>query len=262
MSQTVRKVVLIGAGNVATQLGKELKKKGFTLLQVYSRTQEAAEELALLLDCEATNSLSQVRKDAEVYLFSVKDSALESLVSEVGSLHSGALFLHTAGSMPIEVFKGKVRRYGVLYPMQTFSKSQEVDFSRIPCFIEGSSEEVQGIVRELAGTLTEQIYELTSEKRRYLHLAAVFACNFTNHLYALADDILQTQGIPFAVMHPLMDETVRKVRYMAPLQAQTGPALRYDRNVMDAQLDLLGDSPCMQEIYRVMSRSIYEKNNQ
>lgn len=260
MSQTVGNIVLIGAGNLATQLSKSLLNNGFSVVQVYSRTQKSAQELAAELGCEATDSLTHVRRDAQVYIFSVKDSALESLVAELGSLVRGALFLHTAGSMPMEVFRGNADRYGVFYPMQTFSKSREVDFTGIPCFIEGSSQEVLSLIREWAGKLSGQVYELSSEKRRYLHLAAVFACNFTNHLYALSDEILQEQGIPFEVMYPLIGETVRKIHQMPPLQAQTGPALRYDRNVMDAQLELLNDSPGMQEIYKAISQSIYETN--
>ncbi len=254
-------IVLIGAGNLATQLGSALKKAGFRIVQVYSRTRKSAEELALKLGCESTDSLGELARGAEVYLFSVKDDILESLLTQRSDWDSEALYLHTAGSMPMDVFRDKVQRYGVWYPLQTFSKYRTVDFAEIPCFIEGSSPEVLRQIRQLAQVLSTQVYEIDSAKRKHLHLAAVFACNFTNHLYAVAAEILQKQQIPFSVMLPLIEETVRKVGQLSPVQAQTGPALRYDRNVMNMQLELIKEHSDLQEIYRLLSVGIYKKNN-
>lgn len=259
MNPIIQNVVLIGAGNLATHLGKALKKAKFSILQVYSRTFDTASSLARELNCEATDDINLVKKgDAQVYIFAVKDSALDTLIPPVARLNPKALFLHTAGSMPMQVFKSYVPNYGVLYPMQTFSKTREVDFSTIPCFIEGSSEENVTQIREIATRITDLVYELSSEKRQYLHLAAVFACNFTNHLYALSAEILQKEEIPFSVMNSLIDETAQKVHDISPLQAQTGPALRYDGNVIEAQLNLLKDYPLMQQIYELLSKSIHD----
>lgn len=251
------KIVLIGAGNLATHLGKALHAAGHDMVQVFSRTMQSAETLASLLDAEPLTDMAQVRDDADVYIFSVKDSALEQLVSQLCGGEK-KVFLHTAGSMPMSVFRGKTLHYGVLYPMQTFSKQREVDFSIIPCFIEANDEFALKQIEGLAGQISHRVYQLSSEDRKYLHLSAVFACNFANHCYAASQELLQQHGIPFDVMLPLIDETAAKVHGMTPKEAQTGPAVRYDENVIGKQIRLLENQPYFQKIYDCMSKSIHE----
>ena len=251
------KIVLIGAGNLATHLGKALHAAGHDMVQVFSRTMQSAETLASLLDAEPLTDMAQVRDDADVYIFSVKDSALEQLISQLCGGEK-KVFLHTAGSMPMSVFRGKALHYGVLYPMQTFSKQREVDFSIIPCFIEANDEFAQKQIEGLAVQISHRVYQLSSEDRRYLHLSAVFACNFANHCYAASQELLQQHGIPFDVMLPLIDETAAKVHGMTPKEAQTGPAVRYDENVIGKQIQLLENQPYFQKIYDCMSKSIHE----
>ena len=253
------KIVLIGAGNLATHLGKALHAAGHDMVQVFSRTMQSAETLASLLDAEPLTDISQVRDDADVYIFSVKDSALELLISRLCGGEK-KVFLHTAGSMPMSVFRGKALHYGVLYPMQTFSKQREVDFSIIPCFIEANDEFALKQIEGLAGQISHRVYQLSSEDRKYLHLSAVFACNFANHCYAASQKLLQQHGIPFDVMLPLIDETAAKVHGMTPKDAQTGPAVRYDENVIGKQIQLLENQPYFQKIYDSMSKSIHELN--
>lgn len=274
------KIVLIGAGNLATQLGKALHAAGHDMVQVFSRTMQSAETLASLLDAEPLTDIAQVRDDADVYIFSVKDSALVQLVAQLcrheadGLGEDGAVnalrkakkgehervFLHTAGSMPMSVFKGMAQHYGVLYPMQTFSKQREVDFSIIPCFVEANDEfaqkQIEGMAREISG----RVYQLSSEDRKYLHLSAVFACNFANHCYAISQELLEEHGIPFDVMLPLINETAAKVHEMKPKNAQTGPAVRYDENVIDKQSKLLENHPHFKKVYDSMSKSIHGLN--
>lgn len=251
------KIVLIGAGNLATHLGKALHAAGHDMIQVFSRTMQSTEALASLLDAEPLTDISQVRDDADVYIFSVKDSALEQLISQLCGGEK-KVFLHTAGSMPMSVFRGKALHYGVLYPMQTFSKQREVDFSIIPCFIEANDEFALKQIEGLAGQISHRVYQLSSEDRKYLHLSAVFACNFANHCYAASQELLQQHGIPFDVMLPLIDETAAKVHGMTPKEAQTGPAVRYDENVIGKQIQLLENQPYFQKIYDCMSKSIHE----
>ena len=251
------KIVLIGAGNLATHLGKALHAAGHDMVQVFSRTMQSAETLASLLDAEPLTNMAQVRDDADVYIFLVKDSALEQLISQLCGGEK-KVFLHTAGSMPMSVFRGKALHYGVLYPMQTFSKQREVDFSIIPCFIEANDEFALKQIEGLAGQISHRVYQLSSEDRKYLHLSAVFACNFANHCYAASQELLQQHGIPFDVMLPLIDETAAKVHGMTPKEAQTGPAVRYDENVIDKQIQLLENQPYFQKIYDCMSKSIHE----
>ncbi len=251
------KIVFIGAGNLATHLGKALHAAGHDMVQVFSRTMQSAETLASLLDAEPLTDMAQVRDDADVYIFSVKDSALEQLISQLCGGEK-KVFLHTAGSMPMSVFREKALHYGVLYPMQTFSKQREVDFSIIPCFIEANDEFALKQIEGLAGQISHRVYQLSSEDRKYLHLSAVFACNFANHCYAASQELLQQHGIPFDVMLPLIDETAAKVHGMTPKEAQTGPAVRYDENVIGKQIRLLENQPYFQKIYDCMSKSIHE----
>ena len=227
-------IALIGRGRVATHMGKALLKAGHKVVSVNSRT------------------LAELPQDADVYIIAVKDSALQEVISKVTKGREGQLFLHTAGSMPLSVFEGYADNAGVLYPMQTFSMDREVDFREIPLFIEGADPRI----RAVAESLSAHVYELSTADRKYLHLAAVFACNFANHCYTLAADVLQKKGLPFDVMLPLVDETARKVHELHPVDAQTGPAVRGDQNVMQAQAALLDGKA--KEIYELLSQSIQE----
>jgi predicted short-subunit dehydrogenase-like oxidoreductase (DUF2520 family) len=171
----------------------------------------------------------------------------------------GQLFVHTAGSIQMDILP--FERRGVFYPMQTFSKNKEVDFSVIPCFVEAKREEDLQSLKALAKTISDTVYELDSENRKYLHLSAVFCCNFANHCFSLGARLLQEHGnIPFNVMLPLIDETAAKLYSMSPREAQTGPAVRWDENVIAKQMKLLADTPDLQKIYELMSKSIHEEN--
>ncbi len=250
------RIVLIGAGRLASHLGPALKAVGHEVLQVYSRTQESASSLAAVVGAEAVTDVASVRKDADVYVCAVKDDVLPMLLSQLCEGREEAVFLHTAGSVPIEVFKGHARRYGVLYPMQTFSKERKLEFADIPIFIEADNEETLAVVRQLADSVSRKVVTLSSEDRRYLHLSAVFACNFVNHCYDLAGTLLQQHGIPFDTLLPLIDETAYKVHELSPREAQTGPAVRYDKEVISRQSQMLEGLP--KEIYELMSKSIHE----
>lgn len=251
------KIVLIGAGNLATNLGKALLAAGHDIVQVFSRTRESAVTLADIAGASPVTDITMVRNDADIYIVSVKDSVVGDLLPLLCKGRETKVFVHTAGSLPLDVFQGMAMHYAVLYPMQTFSKSEEVDFSGIPCFIEANDEYAHGVVADLAHQLSGHIYELSSADRKYLHLSAVFACNFVNHCYAISQDVLEKHGIPFEVMLPLIDETARKVHRLSPHDAQTGPAVRYDQNVIRNQAALLRDNPLLKDIYERMSLSIH-----
>ena len=250
-------IVFVGAGRLATQLAKALHTKGHVIRVVYSRTLASAQTLADAVGADATNSLAELPRQADVFIVAVTDAALQQVADTLSEGRSQATVLHTAGSMPMQVLEG-FAHHGVLYPMQTFSKERPVGFTQVPFFIEGNDTHALQVARQLASSLSESIYELSSEERRYLHLAAVFACNFSNHCYALAAHILQQHQLPFSVMLPLIDETTQKVHTLPPLQAQTGPAIRYDENVIASHLDLLNHEPRLQQVYSLMSQSIHE----
>lgn len=250
-------IVLIGAGNLATNLGKALLKAGFDIGQVYSRTEASAKALASLLECSFTTDIASIRNDADLYIVSLKDSAFVSLADQITQGREHALFVHTAGSVPMDTFH--CPRRGVLYPMQTFSKNKDVNFKEIPVIIEAAQEEDLVALKQIALRLSDSVYEMNSNDRRYLHLSAVFCCNFANHCFALSEKLLKEHGgIPFEVMLPLIDETTRKCHLMSPKEGQTGPAVRWDENVIGKHISLLDESPKMQEIYKLMSQSIHE----
>lgn len=251
-------VVFIGAGNLATNLAKALYRKGFRIVQVYSRTEESARALAGVVEAGYTTDLQDVSKEAKLYIVSLKDDALDELLPQITEGKQDALLVHTAGSIPMNIWEGYAVHYGVFYPMQTFSKQREVDFREVPFFIEARKAEDVNLLKAVAGTLSEKVYDANSEQRRSLHLAAVFTCNFTNHLYVLAAQLLEEYNLPFDVMLPLIDETAHKVHELAPRDAQTGPAVRYDENVICKHLSMLADTPALQEIYKLMSKSIHE----
>lgn len=251
------KIVIIGSGNVATHLGLALAEAQETVVQVYSRSISNATLLADKLSCRATDSVADIVGDADAYVFSVKDDVLPELAGSVRSTNPDAVFMHTAGSVPMDVFAGNARHYGVLYPMQTFSKQREVNFREVPCFVEADSPETLAQIRALACRLSGNVRELSLEKRKSLHLAAVFACNFTNHCYHLAERILSDAGIDFSVMLPLIDCTAAKVHTTSPGEAQTGPAVRNDETIINRHLSLMDDD-MMRQIYTLMSQSIHK----
>lgn len=251
------RLVLIGAGNLATQLGLALLRSGHEVAQVYSRTETSARALAEQLCCAWTDDLQAVT-DADLYLLAVKDGVLAQVAAQLVRRHAGALFVHTAGSMPLQVLADAgAARCGVFYPMQTFSRTRMVDFTHIPVFIEASSPADEQLIAALAASVSQRVSTLSSADRRYLHLGAVLVCNFTNHCYARAARLLRQHGLPFDVMLPLVDETAAKIHQLSPEQAQTGPAVRYDRNVIDKHLELLAADASLAELYRLMSEDIH-----
>jgi len=248
------KIVLIGAGNVATHLGSTLKEKGFSIVQVYSHTMDSALRLGEKLAAKSTDNLAEIDADADIYLFSVKDSVLETITQLP---KNKGLWIHTAGSIPMDIFAGQTERYGVLYPLQTFSKDRAISFENIPVFIETHLPEDEKILKEIASQLTSTVVSISSEKRKYLHLAAVFACNFTNHLYNLASQLMEENGLSYELLLPLIEETADKIKTLHPKMAQTGPAIRRDNNVIDKHLQLLEGDSDKEAVYRILSESIY-----
>ena len=248
------RVVLIGSGNVATSLALALNGKCH-LVQVYSRSMASAEALASRVGAQATNDLSQIVTDADIYVISVVDDAITRVLETCPA--RGGLWVHTSGSTSIDVFKGKRTRYGVLYPMQSFSKSCPARMHDVHIFIEGCDSCATQEVKELAMLLTNNVHEITSRERERLHVAAVFACNFANHMFTLSSEVLDEAGIPFDAMLPLIKTTIAKLDNLTPTQSQTGPAARGDVNVIERHLQSLsGDK---HDIYRLLSQSILNR---
>lgn len=251
------KVVFVGAGRLATQLAQALRENGHTVDAVYSRTKASAEALTAKVGGVATDKIGELPTVADAFIIAVKDSALREVICRLREGREACPMFHTSGSMPMSVF-GSEGCHGVIYPMQTFSKERRVDFSHVPIFIEGNGEHSLQVARRVASAVSSDVRQLSSEQRRQLHLAAVFACNFSNHCYALAAEVLERNGLTFDTMLPLIEETAAKVHTLHPREAQTGPAVRYDENVINAHLQMLGEAPRLQQVYELMSKSIHE----
>ena len=248
------KIVFLGAGNVATNLAMALKKKGHEIVQVYSKTEQSAETLARKTVSEAITRLNRLVHDADIYILSVKDDAIQQVLQDF-PVKQGFL-VHTAGSVSMDVLKDHVQHYGVFYPLQTFSRERPVDFQGIPLCLEANSEQSMKTLYKLAAGLSDNIHQISSEQRAHIHVAAVFACNFSNYMLAMAEEVLQQQEIPFDVLHPLIRETIDKALDHSPAQMQTGPARRGDQHTMERHLKLMAHSDKLQNLYRFVSDSI------
>lgn len=251
------KFVFIGAGNVANHLAVALHEKGFDICQVFSRTKKSAKFLAEKVNARYITNLSEIEQDADVYIYSVSDSVLPELISNISI--PNALHIHTSGSTGIELFERFAKNYGVLYPLQTFSIHKAVDFAEIPVFVEGNNEFSNNKIHEIAKALTDKVHFMDSLGRKKLHLSAVFACNFVNHMYEIASELVQDAGLEFDVLHALIKETYEKTETLNPYEAQTGPAVRNDQNIIQKHLDLLKNKRHLAEIYELISEDIFSK---
>lgn len=250
------RVVMVGAGRVASHLAPALHACGVQFIQVYSRTLASARLLANRIGAEAVDTIDALCHDADCYLVSLTDDALVQLTPHLMQGREQALWLHTAGSVTMQLFEGRAIHYGVIYPMQTFSKDVAVDFSSVSLFVEANDNETLQMLKQMASLLTPHVHEADSQQRKALHVAAVMSCNFVNHCYAMAQRWLERQGLPFEAMLPLIDETARKVHCLKPTEAQTGPAIRGDQCIIEAHLQLLTSAPQLQKLYRTLSESI------
>lgn len=251
---------ILGSGNVATHLVEALSKfDEVHIVAIYSREYAHAKVLADKVPGAACIDKLEDLPNAEVYLFALKDCVLADVFSQVKQLGKGlpnSVWIHTAGSLPLSVF-GDVKNKAVLYPLQTFSKTRKLDFQEIPVFVEADSPHASKVVYSIANLISKKVSSLDSEKRKYLHLSAVFANNFVNHCFSLAYKLLDNKGIEPQSLFPLIDETVKKLNDLSPIEAQTGPAVRWDENVIEKQKALLSDMPELQEVYEIMTQSIH-----
>ena len=249
----ISSVAIIGSGNVATHLAKAIFNAGVDVKYVYSPTLENSSVLASKVNAVAVDSISEIDRDIDLLIISIKDDAIKDVVEDLKEFNS--IVVHTSGGINIDVFDGVAEKCGVLYPLQTFSKNRDLDFSKIPLFIEACNNDILSEIKEFAKRLSSNVIEADSSRRKIMHVAAVFACNFVNHCYDIASQILEKEGISFDVLLPLIEETTKKISEITPHEAQTGPARRGDSDVMNAHLQQI-DSASMKEIYTLLSKSI------
>lgn len=241
-------IVIIGSGNVAYHLAKAFRLKGIPLAQIFGRNREELGKISEELNIPFSTEYLQ---DADLYIICVSDNSVENVSQLITK--KDCLVAHTSGSLPKEILTGEYRKSS-FYPLQTFSKSKELDYEKIPFFIEAENDQDQQLLIELASRISENVMGSSYEKRKYIHLTAVFACNFVNHLFARAKEISDSQEIPFDYFLPLINETVQKIYEIDPKSAQTGPAVRNDVRVLELHEQLLKDESL--EIYKTMNHSI------
>lgn len=249
---------MLGAGNVATHFSKALQQKGYNITQVYSKTTASAKALAELLSAPYTTEINNVNTAADIYIYALKDNALEEIIHKISI--PDAIHLHTAGSVNIDVFEGRARHFGVIYPMQTFSKSKEVNFENIALMVEANTEKTFDTLFGIAQQLSKRCYKIDSEQRKKIHLSAVFACNFTNYMYTIAEELIGETNAPFDILQPLIAETADKIKHLSPAKAQTGPAVRYDTVIIEEHLKMLENRPELQQLYKEISKLIHNKS--
>jgi len=247
------KIAILGAGNVGYQLAWHLNNTGHQIVQVFSRHLPAAKFLGNLMDIPCTDKIEEITKDADVYLLTVNDDSIEPLVKQ---LHLGdKVIVHTSGTVPMNVLDKVSTNYGIFYPLQTLSRNVSVNFDVIPICLNASNEHTKNILIELAKTLSNRFVEVDDEKRLAIHIAAVFANNFTNHLFSVSQMILEKTGLSFEIMKPLINETVRKIQNHDPLNVQTGPAIRHDDRTIERHLKFLEEDG-FAPLYKILSDDI------
>lgn len=243
------KIVIIGSGNVAYHLAKAFHENKIPVSQLFGRNENDLKFISEKLQIPFSTSQLQ---DADLYLICVSDAS----ISEVSKLitKENCLVAHTSGSLPKEILEGNYRKAS-FYPLQTFSKSKDLDYKEVPFFVESDDDQDLEFLKNLALKISEKVMISTYEKRKYIHLTAVFACNFVNHLFARAKEISDSQDIPFDYFLPLIKETTQKIEILEPKLAQTGPAIRNDERVLKAHEELITDEEQL-KIYRIMNESI------
>lgn len=247
-------VILLGSGSVATHLGQALNAVGHNIIQVWSRNENHAAILANKLSAESISAISSLITTADIYIIAVKDDAILDVVKALPRLNG--LVVHTSGSTDMLVLEGTSSEIGVLYPIQTFSKSKKVNFEQVPIAIESNTNNGLDLLRVISESVTQKVIQMNSVQRITLHMAAVFACNFTNHLYVIAQDILKQQHLDFDLLRPLIAETAVKVKENDPIEVQTGPAVRGDNNIIKKHIELLKNNPEYLELYHLFSQGI------
>ena len=256
----IQRIVLIGAGKVAFHLGQQLSRQGLEVLQVFSRKIRKARSLARLLGAEGINELSEATPQADCYLLAVSDRAIEEVLAQLPKpVTRDCLVLHTSGATPATILKTHCKRYGIFYPVQSFSKERAADFINIPICIYANRKKDRQALHYLAAQLGSKSYELDDRQRAVLHVAAVFVNNFANHLFQIGEKLTEEEGIPFQLLLPLILETASKVQQHSPTEMQTGPAIRGDQNTLQRHLDYLQQFPQLEALYRQLSQSINPK---
>jgi predicted short-subunit dehydrogenase-like oxidoreductase (DUF2520 family) len=246
-------VVIIGTGNAATVFGRLFRAKGHTVVQVYGRDILKAEALAEELKARPTTELSRISKNADVYLIAVADKAVAEITAQLDV--NDHLVLHTTASLSKHVLKEASKRYGVLYPLQTLRKQMSID-TPIPLLVDGNTPDVIIEIEQIASGLSSTVVRANDQERVKLHVAAVFACNFTNYMYLQSATFCKHEGLDFTLLQPLIEETATRLREFHPSEVFTGPAVRGDMETINKHLSLLEAYAELHNIYKSLTEKI------
>lgn len=253
-------IVLIGAGNVGYHLGKHLVNCNLNIRQLFSRQTIKAQDLSSIIQVPFTIDLSKIIKDADLYILAVNDRAIAEVASQL-TIEKG-LVVHTSGGTPSTVLAAHFQRFGVFYPLQTFSISKEVDFEQIPLCVYANHASDEDFLFKLGQQISSKVYRINDSQRAILHVTAVFVNNFTNYLFQIGYDILQKENLSFDLLRPLIQETAAKVQTHIPKEMQTGPAFRGDEATIARHLQYLEQFPVYQNLYQILTTSITSNKEQ
>lgn len=251
------RIVILGSGNLADSLAMAVVKSELNLIQIYARNIEQGQELAQRCGCDYTDSIESVAK-ADLYILAVSDRSIEAL-SEQLNVDDNSVLAHTSGCVSIDTLSQKIKNRAVIYPLQTFTKGREIDLHTAPVMIEGTTTQAIACARLFAENISGKVIEISSEKRAKVHLAAVFANNFVNHMYTVGEKLINQADLPFDLLKPLIDETARKaIESESPISVQTGPAVRNDYQTKSKHCEMLQYQVELKTMYINLSNSIWE----
>jgi predicted short-subunit dehydrogenase-like oxidoreductase (DUF2520 family) len=250
------KIIIIGTGNVATIMGRLLKRAEHDILQVYGRNPQHAKALAQELSAQSCSNWNALSQEAEIYLAAISDKAISEMADSVKLNHG--IIAHTAGSVPSDVLKKITYDYGVIYPLQSIRRESE-PVTQIPLLINGSTDVTTSKLLQLASSISSIVVQMSDEEREKLHVAAVVVNNFTNHLYALAEAYCEQEAIDFTLLHPLITETAQRLATLSPKNTLTGPAVRNDQLTIEKHLQRLQVYPELKKMYAILTESIQQR---
>ncbi|MFC3415991.1 Rossmann-like and DUF2520 domain-containing protein [Algoriphagus hitonicola] len=253
------RIAIIGAGNVAWHLAPALEEAGHEITEVYARTSEAAKEVTKrLYTTEPKLDLDFSESRAEIFILAIKDDTVAEVADSI-ILPEGSILVHTSGTLPLEILSYSSASFtGIFYPLQSFTAGQKMDLSEVPFLIESSDQEVLQKLKKMAKSISNQCFIVRSKDRKAIHVAAVFASNFSNHMIRISEEIMQRQGLDFEMMKPLIVETISKSLQIGAKKAQTGPAIREDYETLEDHFRFLNFNPELAEIYRLISQDIID----
>lgn len=257
--QQATHIGMIGTGKVASHLAMALKECGCTIDWVWSRTQAHAEKLAAILECAPIKELGQA-PSTDLVIISISDDAVSAVSDQLQGLDPATAVVHTSGSLGRDALAPHLKNTGIFYPLQTFSENRKPSLKGIPFCIEAGAPNLQNKLQNLATLLGGIAVSTTQEQRMQLHIAAIFACNFSNYLYSCSEAIMEKAALPFELLHPLIQETTLKAILYRPSEVQTGPAIRGDNAIIEKHLEWLKQQPELRDVYALLSSEIMKKN--